>query len=196
MDWRSSPDSDLRLCFSYKGPDSRSSLQFWQVEALGRPISPICSTQLIISMHLLASNCNTPQLYTHILQLNKICCERHTQRTGSQGGGLQGEGVWRRQGLKRKRNPAHTMLKSQYVCFGPHCLNRCEHLNINRLPWKFKFPGSLGKAENPRLVFPPIRWSWVLLAPLQKPLLPGHPSPKSSSRPTWHLCIPGVLTLT
>lgn len=73
----------------------------------------------------------------------------------------QGGGSWWRGlsgvggaiGMGNESSP-HCVKISLCLVWPTQCLNRCEHLNINRLPSKAGFPGSLEKAEDPGRVFP------------------------------------------
>lgn len=76
------------------------------------------------------------------------------------------------------------------------CLNRYEHLNINRHPSKARFPGSFERGEGLGLAFPQSisRLAWNAACPLR--ILPS-PGPKSSATaPAWYLGIYyGILCL-
>lgn len=88
------------------------------------------------------------------------------------------------------RDPAHTVLKSRYVWFGPQSvmnINCYEHISINRHPSKARFPGSFEKGEDLGLGFPQStnQLAWNVACPLRSPPSPG---PKSSATAlAWYL---------
>lgn len=83
----------------------------------------------------------------------------------------------------------HCVKISLCLVWPTKCLNRYEHLNIDRHPSKARFPGSFKKGEDLGLVFPQStsQLAWNTACPLRSPPSPGPIS--SATAPAWYLGI-------
>lgn len=102
-------------------------------------------------------------------------------------------------GMGNESSP-HSVKISLCLVWPTQCLNRCEHLNINRLLSKAGFPRSLEKSRR-SWAYVPTKYQSTRVEcrlPLRSPPSLGHHNPKSSAIvSTWHphtsgFLIPGI----